>query len=167
MGHTVEIPGGTAVLREPAELKVKHRRLIETTAMAASAVIAKLPADATDQTAFADLSLTRSEATALMEMQDATIVALLDSWTLPQPLPNLDTVGELDTAVYDALAQATRSLGAEVAQGVSFTPSEDPASPTSGATDSDGSSKAEVAPMSTQPQPSGGESTSTESSTAA
>lgn len=164
MSKIIEIPGGTAELREPSELRVRDRRLIETAALAAASVIAKLPdssdAEALAKTKLSDLNLDRHEANALMELQDATIVAFV-----VEPKLTMDTIGDLTPEVYDALTQATRSLGADVARGVDFSPNPDKSTPTGPSSDSDGSLRDEATlTLIVPPRPSG-ESTSTESST--
>jgi hypothetical protein len=143
--RTVEIPGGTAELRDRLDIKIRHRRMIEAAAVAASAAMAKLPdnipAEQLKQTEVETLSLTRQEATTLFELQDATIVASLASWTLDEPLPNLDTIGDLEQDVYDALALATSEVGANVAAPENFDASPDPESPTQPSDDTDGVSR--------------------------
>ena len=103
---TVEIPGGNAQLREKHEIKVRHRRLIEAASVGAAVALSKLPTDQDElETAtLTDLKLTKDEAGSLFELQDATIVAALDSWTRPEAIPTLATVGDLDPEVYDAQA---------------------------------------------------------------
>ncbi len=127
---TVTIPGGTASLREMHEIKVRHRRIIETAAIAAVPALAKLPSSLEELATakLSELNLSKEEATSLFELQDATIVASLDSWTRPEPIPTLDTIGDLDEDVYEALSLASRDLGAAVASGVDFDPS-DPRAP--------------------------------------
>ena len=121
---TVEIPGGNAQLREKHEIKVRHRRLVESASVGAAVALAKLPSDEAELEAatLADLDLTTDEADGLFKLQDATIVAALDSWTLPDPIPTLATVGDLDPDVYDALAEATRELGTAIATEENFDP---------------------------------------------
>jgi hypothetical protein len=121
---TVEIPGGNAQLREKHEIKVRHRRLVESASVGAAVALSKLPSDEAELEAatLADLGLTTDEADGLFKLQDATIVAALDSWTLPDPIPTLATVGDLDPDVYDALAEATRELGTAIATEESFDP---------------------------------------------
>lgn len=166
MSTTVEIPGGYAVFREPKEMKQRQRRMIETAAMTAAHVIAKLP-DSVDpaSTRIADIpALTRDDAEALADLQDATIIALLESWTLPVPLPTLDTLGDLDVATYDALAAASANAGAVGNTRVDFQPSPDQSSPTLPSSGSDGRLRDEQS-TSTPTWPNGGVNTATESST--
>ncbi len=146
MSRIVEIPGGTAVLRDPDDLKIRHRRLVESAAVAASGVLARIPQDAlgdgSDPEAVAEaaaaLSMTRAEADAMYELQDATIVALLERWTLPDDLPTMETVGDMDPKVYDALAEATKAAGAKVAAATDFGPDPEDGSPTVGSEPSNG-----------------------------
>ncbi|MGC8473069.1 MAG: hypothetical protein ACP5PW_01495 [Candidatus Dormibacteria bacterium] len=165
MGTTVEIPGGTAVVRGPGELRVRHRRIVESAAVAAADVVGKL--DPGDETLPGDLS--PAEAAKLLALQDATIVACLESWTLPEPLPTLDTVGDLQIGVYDALARATREAGAEAAlRGTDFGPrplSEDSPTVPSGSSNGNLVATAEPQPA-PKPEPAG-ESSPTAPSTPA
>ena len=128
--RTVTIPGGTACLRENTEIKIRHRRLIETAAVAAAQIMAKIDPEKVKAGLLdmAALDVTRQEADRLYEVQDATIVAVLDSWTLPMPVPDMDTIGDLDPDVYQALADASKDIGAQVAARVDFDPT-DPHSP--------------------------------------
>jgi len=167
---TVEIPGGQAQLREKADIKVRHRRLVEAAAMAAAPLLAKLPEDVATRQALTEaevlaLGVSRQEANAMLELQDATIIAALASWTLDQPVPDMDTVGDLDPELYDALSAATAALGAEITQ-ETFDPP-DPGSPgfeESPTVPSDGSgpdSEGTRESASTVESPSSGTSTST------
>lgn len=153
---TVPIPGGSADLREHTEIKVRHRRLVESASVGAATALAKLPSDQAELEAatLADLDLTEAEADNLFRLQDATIVAALDSWTLPDPIPTLATVGDLDPEVYDALAEATRELGTAIAGAEDFEPSNpaDPnftATPTPPSSDSEARLREDPAPAST------------------
>lgn len=121
---TVSIPGGTAELREKHEIKVRHKRLVEIASIGAAGALAKLPADQDEleSATLAELDLTSEEAERLFALQDATIIASLDSWTLPGPIPTLATIGDLDPDVFDALAEATRDTGTALAAGVNFDP---------------------------------------------
>ena len=154
MGTEVAIPGGTAVVRAPSELRVRHRRVVESAALAAAALIQRLE-PGTDELP-GDLSA--EEAGKLLTLQDATIVASLESWTLPDPLPTLETVGDLPVGVYDALAEATRRTGAELAlRGTDFSarPIKEE-SPTEPSGSSNGSLVAEQPnPPTSSPEPAG------------
>lgn len=153
---TVEIPGGNAQLREKTEIKVRHRRLVESASVGAAVALSKLPSDPAELEAatLADLRLTTDEADGLFKLQDATIVAALDSWTLPDPIPTLTTVGDLAPDVYDALAEASRELGTAIATEDFDPPAPtDPAleeSPTSPSDDSAVVLRDELAPVSTE-----------------
>ena len=162
--RTIEIPGGWANLRETSEMKQKHRRLIEIAAMAAAHVMDKMPDDIdVETTKMTDIpALTKADAAAITDLQDATIIALLDSWTLPQPLPTLDTIGDLDIGVYDALAAEASKVNVAATR-VSFEPNPDQASPTSPSSASDGLLRDEPS-TSTPTLPSDGACTPTESS---
>jgi hypothetical protein len=123
---TVKIPGGEATLREKPDVKVRHRRLVEAAAIEAAPVLAKLPGDEATREAMTEtevlaLGVSRKEAHSLFELQDATIVALLASWTLPGDLPDMDTIGDLDPELYDALSKASGGLGADIT-GETFEP---------------------------------------------
>lgn len=177
--HTVEIPGGTAEIRDRADIKERQRRLVQSAAMAASSVMAKLPDDLasldtedaeavqTVSQAMSGVSLSAADANLLQELQDATIVALLASWTLAEPLPTLETVLDLDTDLYDALAQATKDQGVALAQATDFTPDADKASPTTPSSGSDGPLRADTEQPLTPESSGAGESTATASSTPA
>lgn len=192
MTTTIDIPGGQATLFGPGEMTERRRRLIRSASMAAAPVLMKLPADLLERqeqavkAAAADpgsaeakqaveaaaaaidkalkgLDLSMADGDKLGQMQDAAIVALLVSWTRPEPLPTMDTVQDLDWALYDALAEATKSSAAAVALAdVDFSPNPDQGSPTSPSSDSDGRLRDAQAGL-TPTSPTGGESTSTES----
>lgn len=167
MSTVVDIPGGQATLRGREELRMRHRRLIETAGLAAASIISRLPADAADNpAALADIRMSMDESEALMRVQDATIVALLDSWTLPDELPTMATVGDMDPKVYDALAQATKELGAATLAAENFEPSPDRTDPTGGSKTSVMSSTVVSEPTLTLTPPPAGESTPTGSFTA-
>jgi len=102
----------------------RHRRIVKTAAVAAQSVLERLPKDATEDTPMPEMST--GEAAHLMELQDATIVALLAGWSLDRPLPTMDTIQDLPGELYDALAEATKELGATVATGSDFSVDPDP-----------------------------------------
>lgn len=185
MTTTVEIPGGTAVLREPHEMRGRDRNLIKAAAMAASSAIAKMPADVqegkregeSDEDAAlrlsartAELHLTRQEAAALLELREAAMIASLVSWTRDEPLPTMDTLGDLPGDLYDALDAAIGgAAGALSAATPDFSPTSkmDEEVPTGSSGSSDGPSTADPESPSIPTLPSDGESTATESSTPA
>jgi hypothetical protein len=153
---TVDIPGGQAVLREKADIKVLHRQLVEAAYIPATSAMEKLPGDLEELEKF-DLttsSISRTEAQALFDLQSATIVAALASWTRSEPLPTMETVGDLDQDVYDTLSEATASLGNEIVSTESFD-APDPrsaefkASPTTPSGDSTVALRADQEPQST------------------
>lgn len=112
--RTVEIPGGTATFREKLTTE-RQRRPIKRAAFAASSAIAKLPTerpeDGSIQELLATLPLSASEADSLLSLYDATILAFLESWTLPRPLPQSDDdLLDLESELYDALQDAASKL---------------------------------------------------------
>lgn len=122
----VDIPGGTATLRDPAELKERHRRLLQTAMIPLAKLFQQLPEGLLEQSSgrgpeaeiarakaerlMAAAVTTRQEGTAFAEMGDAVIVALLEDWTLDAPLPTMDTILDLEPPVYAALEKAARNL---------------------------------------------------------
>jgi hypothetical protein len=175
--RTVTIPGGNAALREKHEIRQRHRRLVEIASVAAAPAIDKvrksLPTGASDEDAVktleamtdADLHLTKQEAQALCELQDAHILATLVSWSLDTPVPtDEDSLGDIDPEVYDALAQALK--GELLGTKVDFDPG-DPRrpdfkdSPTSPSDDSASVLRAKKEYPSTGPLPSDGTSIDT------
>jgi len=163
--RTVDIPGGTAVLREAKDLTVRQRRMAESAIIAAASILVKLPADPSQLTSrtIAELGLTQEEADHVYEMQDAAIVAALESWSLPDPVPTLATVGDLKGELYDALAKASEGLIA----GTDFNPpnpnsvefAESPIVPSDGSV---AGLRADQEQPSIETPPSSGMSTSTE-----
>ncbi len=152
--RTIEVPESerrpawSAQLRENEEIKVRHRRLIEVAGVAAARPMEKIERqkkEGKDVAALdmAELDLNAVEADRVMALQDAVIVATLASWTLEEPLPTIETVGDMDTDIYEALAQVTRDQGAAIATGVDFEPGpgEGPTGP------SDGSEKPSAEPV--------------------
>jgi len=183
MSITVDIPGGTAVLREASEMRGRDRNLIKAAAMAASSAIQKMGAEMerlkaegkTDEEATAglstvDISLTKEESLGLIELREATIVASLLSWSRDEPLPTSATIGDLPADLYDALDAAIGGAALGLNAGTedfSPTPKMDEEVPTGSSGSSDGPSKADPESMSTPTLPTAGESTATESSTPA
>lgn len=177
--RTVKIPGApgeaeadwsaTAELRESSEIKVRHRRLIEVAGVAAAKPMAKIQGQQQEGKPVQDLDmaaldLDAGEAGRVMALQDAVIAATIAAWSRPEPLPTIETVGDMDPDVYDALAQATREQGAEIAAAVDFEPNPDrpgfEQSPTQPSASSEEPS-AEGTSESPETPPNGGESTAT------
>ena len=127
----VEIPGGVAHLREQHEVRTRHKQLVEAASVAAASGLRKLYGRSQEDLESLDmgeLHLDLRESMAMIDLQNATIIALLSSWTLGIPVPDMDTIGDLDPAVTEALVDATREDGAALALGVDFSPP-DPKSP--------------------------------------
>lgn len=170
--RTIDIPGGTAQLRERPDMKARQRRMVEAAAMQAEDAMFKVSqADRDEVTgAVIGLHLDRDESEALIFFQDTTIVALLHSWTLKQPVPKTvdDLLDNTDVEVHEALVKATVDLGADLIQmvrGVDFDPTPDADSPTVPSSASNGTLRddEESHSMPTWSPPTG--STSTGSST--
>lgn len=130
LDDTIRRPAWSARLRENDEIKVRHRRLIENAGIAAARPMAKIEQQKREGKDVGGLDMTELdldavEADRVMALQDAVIVATLASWTLDEPLPTLETVGDMDTDVYEALAKATREQGAAIATSVDFEPKPD------------------------------------------
>lgn len=168
MSYTVEIPGGTATLLDADdELSVRREHLIEKYGMAAASLVAKLPADAdpAKPETLTGFNITPDEAQLIINMYDAILIALLESWTLDRPLPTMDTIGDLPASIYRPLMTAVRG-NPGAAGGVNFDATPDKDSPTGPSSNSSGSLRGETS-KSTRKSPRGGRSTSTGASTPA
>lgn len=176
----VEIPGGTATLRDREDMKMRHRRIVEIASIEASPAVAKArTALVPDPAKPGEMKLdpekankivyTASEAAAMLQAQDATIIAILHSWTLDEPLPTVDTIGDISPGVYDALSAATKDDGADLLVGeTNFEESPDRERPTGSSLSSNGSSPEELSEPESELIPTSaldGESTSIEGST--
>lgn len=169
--RTVDIPGGTASLREKDDVKVRQRQLVESRMVAAASALEKLPGEMSELETYdiTKSNLTAAEADSLFDLQSATIVAALASWSLPAPLPTMDTVGDLDQELYDALSTATAGLAKDVATPEIFEPGDPRApgfesSPTAPSVASASASRADQELQSTEPQPAGTTSTASAAS---
>lgn len=137
MPLSIDLPDGhRAMLREPNQLRERHRRQILAAGMPLARVYQLVPEELRlaaakgddEASAMAEGIMmagiqTRQEAAAMMELRDATIVALLQSWTVDGPLPNMDTIQDLDPETYAALERGTREFTPavmEVAQPTDF-----------------------------------------------
>ena len=136
--HTETLPdGNTVTLRDKADMLVKHRRAINAASIHALQAIRKLPknlptdgkpltAADLEQIDMNDLNLSEEEADALQRVQEAAIWAQLAGWSYPEPLPVTSAdVGEMNGDRYDALAELTRGLAADIVSGVDFAPEKD------------------------------------------
>jgi hypothetical protein len=182
---TIEIPGGQATFREKL-VRERDFRTIEAASMAVKAVYAKTPDpgitdDMTDDekelalaayaAAIDAMPMSYEEAQSLITWRHAAIVAFLESWTLRRPLPTMDTIDDLDRDVIMAMAPEAQRLAMSLTETghVTFQVSPDLASPTNDSSGSSGPSSAS-SPLESTPTPissPSGESTSTESGTAA
>jgi len=174
MSKFIEIPGGIAVLRSPETIRERHRRLILAASDGIGSIYARLPqelrqasdgdgpeADAAKEACGRMLPLlakTLRERMAIREWVDALIIALLESWSRPGPLPDIDTLQDVEPEVYDALAEAITPFVKEVmtkAMPVNFEikPLEE-GGPFGNSPTSDTSSKVAAEPRSTKRRPS-------------
>lgn len=147
MSETFPVPGGTVTLHAMGELSPRARRRIKPYAIALSDRMQQIATAAQvtvgGQVAATDralpgpsVSMSLDEARLFSDMQDETTVALLASWTLPQPLPaSIDQLYDVDDhtpGLYDALVEAAAKVSAKAALAAGFTVDsiEDPTSPT-------------------------------------
>ena len=169
MSHAVDVPGGQAILREQEDLRGRDRNLIKAAAMAASSAIDKMPDTVREgrregeteeqmqarlQEDVTSLDLTWQESLSLLELRQATVVAVLESWTVVdpatnqlRPLPTMDTIGDLPADLYDALDAAIGGVTTAVANATDFDDNPDHDSPTGGSTSSDTPSEGAVEPQ--------------------
>jgi hypothetical protein len=179
MTTSVDIPGGYAILREQHELRGRDRMLIKAAAMAAAPAIEKMPDTVREgqkddetpeqaQTRMASevgaLQLTWQESMALLELRQATMVACLKEWSLNLPLPTMDTIGDLDADLYDALDEAIGGVSSAIAAATDFEPQPGQENPTGNSKSSDLPLRDGVEPQSIPSMPSDGESIPTENS---
>ena len=111
----IDLPGGHwADLREPGEITARARRNLIVASAKLKPSVGKFK-DATPQTDLMDLDLTDDETDLVFYLQDLTIVTFLAAWSLDEPLPTVDTVGDIHADIHDALSQATGNSGAAIA----------------------------------------------------
>lgn len=98
---------------------------------------------------------------------EVAIVNTLIGWTLPDPLPTLETIDDVRRPIFDALVLAIGKMGGAMALTMpeNFEPTPDADSPFVGSPGSDGHSKASAASRSTTKSPAGGRNTATASAT--
>ena len=131
--RTVEIPGGSATIREAHEIRVRDEQLMQGAAVAAAPAIKKIQATGKDPSEDADWAteagLSLDEWLHLNDLNNAAIVAMLAGWTLERPVPqSVDDVKELPAELGKALGTATIKDALQVLNGVDFDPS-DPSKP--------------------------------------
>ena len=148
MSRIIEIPGGAATIRSPEDVKQRARHALEVAAIMAQPAYEKIngqraaiarergvePADVNpEDVRLIDARLDRADYDAMYEVQTATIMAYLASWTLDRPLPKrAEDLDELPAGLFDALREGTAEAGADAVAPVDFSPNPDPESPTVG-----------------------------------
>lgn len=138
---TVPIPGGTVTVRERGEFTERQRRAVRTAMFAA---LGDSLGDVDPDSPDIRVKITPQMSTQMFVMRDISIVQSFVSWTLDLPTPTAETVLDLPGDLYDALAEAAD--GALGGLFTDFSPSPDPASPTSPASASNGLLQAEATP---------------------
>jgi hypothetical protein len=162
----IDIPGGQARFREKNEVKIRHRQMIEAATLGALSALSKLPTDDPEKLKdlnMFELGLNAKEAQSIYDLEAALIVATLLDWDRPEAIPDVDTVGDLDIDVYDALRTALPQLGVLVDGEVDFAPPKptDPefeVSPTAPSAGSASDLRADQESPSTELQPPDGQS---------
>ena len=101
---------------------------------------------------------------AFRRLNRAVVVALLQSWTLPNPLPTVDDPGDVEADVFEALQEAVAPRVGEVAGFTAPEDAKDPSTPPVPSSASGGGGLAPITPM-TSLQP--GSSTPATSTTSA
>lgn len=143
MSRIVSIPGGSASIRDAKDVKQRARRRLELAAIAAGPLFDRVNARRRQmsreqgrevlpsEVSMMELGLAREDMDLLYEIQTATILAYLESWTLDQDLPRTqEDLDELPAELYDALQRAVAQDGADAVAPVSFDPDPAPDSPT-------------------------------------
>lgn len=122
MPTTAPIPDGSATFRD--KLKVRQRNLIEDAQAALVTLVGKLPPEVVRLLTGEVETLPEGTTIQLSaedgremqrlqrEVQEARLVAYLESWTYDRPLPTTETLGDEDEDVYDALMAALDALEA-------------------------------------------------------
>jgi len=105
----IQIPGGSAELR--TKPTVYGREILQQAGFELMHQLKRV-APQKDVTTFADLKDIPIDEfdgpllAATHMLQRAAVVALVKSWSLPQPLPTLDNIADMDVDLYDVLAAA-------------------------------------------------------------
>lgn len=180
MSRIVEIPGGSATIRAPEDVKQRARRQLETAAVLAAPIYQRINAKRKElererggpvkpeDLNLTEVELSREDFDLMYEVQTATILAYLESWTLERDLPRTaEELDDLPASLYDALKLATSQDGADAIAPVDFSVSPDPESPTEGDSASSKSSREDGESPSITRFESSGERPPTAGSTAA
>lgn len=150
--HREPLPAGQWVdIRGKEEITTRGRRGIQSIAASLVDALPKLK-DADPKADLSTFGLNETETDAVMRLQEATVVAFVAAWSLPEPIPTLVTVGDLPASLFDALSLVTAKEGADVAA-LSLNTSAgngepDPKEPSGDSVSSDGLSR-----VSTEPTP--------------
>ena len=148
MSRTVDIPGGTAVIRDADELTGRQSDLIEAATISIASLFTKVPGvdlkrgdDETEEAykerlttaaneAFSTVAWTLDESTRLVEWRRAMVFATLDSWSIDRPLPKtIDELADLPGPLARALNAAVGGSLMQVATDYT-SPDTEPDSPT-------------------------------------
>ncbi len=113
--------GGWAEFRD--KLNVRGRQMITAIAMGADPeTFERLNADDVTPDDMA-LGLSVRQANVVLDVQSATIVAALIAWSSADPLPTMETIGDMDIDLYDALLVALPATTVQSAAKVDLDPS--------------------------------------------
>jgi hypothetical protein len=141
---TVTLPtGAEATFRDPSEILGRGKKIILGATMASIGVLTQVPAlqegrrgDETPEQFIdrlgkevAQAALNAENYEAIQSLKEAAVVAQLASWTLPLPLPTMETIGDLPVALYDALVEAVGEITPQTL-GQGFEENSNPDSPT-------------------------------------
>ena len=115
---TAPIPGGTVTLRTASELAVKHRRALQVRLLmfgAARFQQVRTSTARTTEDCAVEIGLTPDEVDALEGFSDAAMWALIESWTLPRPIPESPAaVRALPPDLREALAEVSADESARI-----------------------------------------------------
>jgi len=110
--HRVTLPDNQwADIRDPEEITVRGKRTITAISVGIADLLETLDPS--------DLSgVSEQDMDAMMRLSEAGIVAMLAGWSYPDPLPTIDTVGDMPSSRFEALEVATAKGSAAVALGL-------------------------------------------------
>lgn len=127
---TIQLPGGhSAELRD--KVTIRGRELVQLESAEVMRLISErwpnLKAEEFEKVN--PLEGGRELVLAFRRLNRAVVVALLKSWTLPDPLPTVDDPGDVDADVFEALQEAVAPRVGEVAGFTAPENSRDPSTP--------------------------------------